>query len=216
MPKGKRGYRLADGTKVTGVTTVLNRFKETSGLLYWAFEQGKAAERGEIEKLYDKRDSAAVTGKLVHSLVEDHLKGKEIGKIEDNLVKKGYENYLNWQSNNKIVIDKQEISLVSERWGFGGTVDGAGHDSKSRRIIVDWKTSDSVYHDYLLQLAAYGYLWNENYPDDLITGGYHLCRFSKTYGDFVHHYFEELNDAWEQFKLLLAAFKLDKRVKERI
>ena len=52
-PKG--GYKL-DGKRVPGTTTIIGRFKDSGGLLYWAFEQGKAAERGEIEKLYDRRD----------------------------------------------------------------------------------------------------------------------------------------------------------------
>jgi hypothetical protein len=32
-------------------------------------------------------------------------------------------------------------------------------------ILLDWKCANAVYADYLYQLAAYGLLWNENYPD---------------------------------------------------
>ncbi len=73
-PKG--GYRTTDGTKVPGVTTILGRFKDSGGLLWWAFEQGKAAQRGEINSLYDKRDSAAEAGTIAHDLVEMHIKGE--------------------------------------------------------------------------------------------------------------------------------------------
>jgi hypothetical protein len=53
---------------------------------------------------------------------------------------------------------------------------------------------NAVYADYLYQLAAYGLLWNENYPDHPPVGGFHLCRFAKEQGDFSHHYFPSLDD----------------------
>jgi len=64
MARPASGYRLKDGTRVPGVTTIIGRFKDSGGLLYWAFEQGQAAERGEISNLYDKRDEAADAGTL--------------------------------------------------------------------------------------------------------------------------------------------------------
>ena len=63
MGRPTLGYRLKDGTKVPGVTTIIGRFKDSGGLLWWAFEQGQAAERGEINSLYDKRDAAAEAGR---------------------------------------------------------------------------------------------------------------------------------------------------------
>ncbi len=58
MPHPKGGYKTQDGKRAPGVTTIIGRFKDSGGLLWWAFEQGKAAERGEINSLYDKRDEA--------------------------------------------------------------------------------------------------------------------------------------------------------------
>ena len=52
-------YRGADGKKLPSVTTVLSRFKESGGLIRWAYGQGQAKERGEINDLYDSRDAAA-------------------------------------------------------------------------------------------------------------------------------------------------------------
>lgn len=76
MPHPTQGYRLKDGTRVPGVTTIIGRFKDSGALLYWACEQGKAIERGEISKLYDKRDSSAESGTICHDLVEKFLKGE--------------------------------------------------------------------------------------------------------------------------------------------
>lgn len=222
MGRPKSGYKLASGQKVPGVTTIIGRFKESGALLFWAFEQGKAAERGEINNLYDKRDEAGEAGTLAHEMVEAHIKGlpkpdltKYPIEIAD-LASQGFDNYLSWANNNRIEIVEQELSLVSEKYEFGGTIDAIGIDSQGRRCIIDWKNANAVYSDYLIQIATYGKLWEENYPDKPITGGYHLCRFSKEHADFAHHFWSELDDAWELFKLYRQAYDLDKKIKRRV
>jgi len=80
----------------------------------------------------------------------------------------------------------------------------------------DWKTSNAIYPDHIIQLAAYKVLWEENHPDQPITGGFHLCRFSKEHGDFAHHFWSELDDAWEQFLLFRQAYDIDKKLKKRV
>ena len=222
MPHPKGGYRLYDGTRVPGVTTIVGRFKDSGALLWWAFSQGKAAERGEINSLYDKRDEAADAGTLAHLLVEYHIDGKSKPDLSDysdevkNLAQQGFENYLNWADNNKIVIVKQEMELVSEDYRYGGCPDAVGYDNQNRLCLIDWKTSNDVYQDYLIQLAAYKQLWEENNPDQPIVGGFHLCRFSKEHADFAHHYWSELDDALEQFRLFRKAYELDKKLKKRV
>ena len=75
MPHPKGGYKI-DGKKVPGVTTIIGRFKDSGALLWWAYGQGQAAERGEINSLYDKRDEAAESGTIAHELVRRYLKGE--------------------------------------------------------------------------------------------------------------------------------------------
>lgn len=220
MPHPKQGYRLKDGRKVPGVTTIVGRFKDSGALLYWACEQGKAIERGEIKNLYDKRDEAADSGTLAHACVEAHIKNLPLPVLPDNAVGRaafqGFENYLNWQSNSNIKIIEQEMELVSEAYEFGGCPDAIGVDSKGQLCLLDWKTSNGVYQDYIIQLAAYKNLWEENYPDRLLVGGFHLCRFSKDHADFAHHFWNELDDAWEQFKRFRESYELDKKLKKRV
>ena len=213
------GYKNAAGERILGVTTVIGRFKDSGGLLYWAFEQGKAAQRGEIEKLYDKRDEAAESGTLAHSLVEAHIKGQSFERpsVTDDVweqASNAFRAYLKWESMTKLKIIEQEMSLVSEQYQFGGTPDAIG-EIDGELCLVDWKTSNSVYQDYLIQLAAYKQLWEENNPDRLLTGGFHLCRFAKSHGDFAHHYYPNLDEAWEQFLLFLRAYQIDKALKKR-
>jgi hypothetical protein len=222
MPHPKGGYKLKNGQKVPGTTTIIGRFKESGGLLYWACEQGKAIERGEINKLYDKRDEAADAGTLAHLLVENHNRGlvqPSLDKYSDEIKKfamQGFENYLLWKSNSKIEIVYQEMELISEKFRFGGCPDAIGLDSEKRYCLPDWKVSNGIYVDYLIQLAAYKHLWEINNPKKLLTGGFHLCRFSKEHADFAHHYWSELDDAWDQFKLLRQAYDIDKLLKKRL
>lgn len=220
MPHPKGGYRLKDGTRVPGVTTIINRFKDSGGLLYWACEQGQAIERGEISSLYDRRDEAADAGTLAHSLVEHYINEEEHPPIEMNDIGKqamqGFQNYLQWEKDNKIQVIKQEIELVSEEYKYGGCPDALGINSENQLCVLDWKTSNKVYPDYLIQIVAYHHLWEENNTEKPITGGYHLLRFSKEHADFAHYYWQELDDAWEQFKLFRRAYEIDKLLKKRI
>jgi len=221
MARPKAGYKTKDGKKVPGVTTIIGRFKDSGGLLWWAFEQGKSAERGEINSLYDKRDEAADAGTLAHEMVEAYIKelpepdmAKHYEKVV-SLARQGFENYLRWAENNRIKIVQQETPLVSELYQFGGTLDAIGVDAQSSLCLLDWKNANAIYVDYLLQIASYNQLWIENYPDKPLTGGFHLCRFSKEHADFGHHYWSELDDAWEQFKLFRLAYDIDKKLKKR-
>jgi hypothetical protein len=79
---------------------------------------------------------------------------------------------------------------------------------------MDLKTSSGIYRDHLIQVAAYRHLWEEN-TGGKITGGFHILRFSREDGDFSHHFFPELDDAWEMFKHLRAAYDLDLKLKKR-
>ncbi|MBD3224847.1 MAG: hypothetical protein GF313_08965 [Caldithrix sp.] len=218
-PRG--GYKNKSGQKIPGVTTIIGRFKDSGGLMYWAFEQGKAAERGEIEKLYDKRDEAAVAGTIAHSMVEATIRRDPLPDISmhpENIQKhalQGYENYLRWSQNSKIEVIYQEIQLVSEKHQFGGCPD-AIIIADGKLAVGDWKTSDSVYPDYLIQLSAYKKLWEENFPDQPITGGFHLCRFGKKHADFAHFFWHELDDAWELFLLYRRAYDLYGKLKKRV
>jgi len=221
MPHPTGGYKNKDGKRVPGVTTIIGRFKDSGALLWWAFGQGKLAERGEISSLYDKRDEAADAGTLAHDLVEHHIKGELPEEFEnpseiESSAWQGYLNYIMWQDNNTITVLEQEMQLISEQHQFGGCPDAIGQDSKGRLCLLDWKTSNGVYPDYIIQLAAYNQLWNENNPDKPLNGGFHLCRFSKEHADFAHHYWSELDDAWEQFKLFRRAYEIDKKLKKRV
>ena len=222
-PKG--GYKL-DGERVPGTTTITGRFADKGGLMYWAFNQGKLAEKGEIESLYDKRDEAAESGTLAHAMIESHIKGIDwhdhedvTGQESDEVIKqakKGYKNALNWLEQSRIEIVLTEPQLISKEHRFGGSPDAIGKDTEGRYCLLDWKTSSGLYPDYLVQVGGgYVLLCDECLPEYPITGGIHICRFSKEFGDFHHHYFDDLPEAREQFLLFRQAYENDKLLKRR-
>lgn len=219
MPTPKAGYFLKDGTKVPGTTTVIGRFKDSGGLMHWAFKQGQSGKA----TLYEERDKAADIGTCAHAMVEAFINDgdADLDEIlrtlpENDRAKawSAFNAYRAWAKNFKVKIVEQEIMLVSEEYKYGGTLDAVGYVGKAL-CLLDWKTSSAVRTDYLVQLAAYDNLWKENRPDKPITGGFHLLRFSKEFGDFAHHFYPNLDIAWRQFVLFREAYQNDKELKSR-
>jgi hypothetical protein len=214
MPTQKGGYFLQDGTKVPSVTTIISRFKESGGLIHWAWKLG--AEGKDYRK---ERDDAANAGTLAHAMVEDWVSGTQtdLSEYDDDTIRKAkqaYSAFMEWAEQTNLKITHSELPLISEKYRFGGTLDCMLVNGK--RSLGDVKTSNSLYHDYLMQLAAYGILWDENFPDQSIDGGYHIMRFSKDEGDFEHRWFGDLTDAKEMFIHLRQAYDLDAKLKKRI
>ena len=166
---------------------------------------------------------AADAGTLAHAMVEAHLKGKDPAEaITSDHTKEvidkaetSYLAFLEWAEMTNLEVEEQELSLVSEGDQFGGTMDACVVTINGKRAIADWKTSNGLYPDHLIQVAAYRRLYEENFPDKPITGGLHIFRFSKDTGDFHHHFFQELEEAEEAFLLCLRLYQIDKNLKKR-
>lgn len=214
MPTQKGGYFLKDGTKVPSVTTILGRFKESGALMWWAWDMGMKGKDYRKE-----RDAAANAGTFAHALVDEWVTGIPVNReaFDAETIVKGemaFNGFKEWASQTNLKVTHSELPLISERYRFGGTLDCMLVNDK--RSLGDWKSSNAIYHDYLMQLAAYGILWEENYPDQPIEGGYHIMRFSKDDGDFEHRWFGDLSDAKEMFIHLRAAYELDGKLRKRV
>ena len=212
MPTPKQGYYL-DGERVPSVTTILGRFKDSSALIKWAYNQGKAGV-----ELYASRDEACEIGTLVHAMVEADIHGQphpDIPAALEERVRLAYGAWRAWWAQSGLEVFATEQQMVS-RLGYGGTPDAVGRNTAGQVVLLDWKTSNGAYVDYLVQLAAYSHLWDENHPDQKITGGAHLLRFSKEDGGFHHHYWPDVSLGWDQFLLFLQAYRLDKELKKKL
>jgi hypothetical protein len=220
MPHPKGGYKLPNGDRVPGTTTIIKRFQESGGLMVWAFNQG----RDGAETLYEQREEAAEVGKVAHAMVEQHVKGltfadtlQDFSAIPTPLMgkaQKAFNAFKTWERQTSLKIVATEESMTCGCHRFGGTLDAIGQID-NQLCLIDFKTSNAIYQDMLYQLAAYRHLWEINHPDLLLTGGFHLIRFSKTAGDFAHHFFDELDEAWRGFELMRPLFDIDKSLKKR-
>lgn len=205
-----RIYKAKDGKRLPGVTTILSRFKDSGGLIHWAWNLGI-----EGKDYREVRDKAAEQGTKAHELVEKWIHGEPF-ELEQQAaeVQTSFGAFLRWADQSRLQPYRTEVSLVSERYRFGGTLDAMlVHDGLA---LGDWKTSNSVYGEYLMQLAAYGILWEENFPDEPITAGYNLMRFAKDTGDFAHYRFPDLDKEKQAFKLLAEAYPLVKQIEKRV
>ncbi len=176
---------------------------------------------------YDKAGKAALAGTIAHDMVEqwilDGCKSEEVqlplsaGEASQEIIEKAinaFRQYRAWQRSSRIEITHTELGLVSEAHRYGGTLDAVGRDGAGNIVLVDWKTSNGVYGDYLYQLAAYSLLLEENRPE-LAPRGYHLCRFAKDSADFAHHAFGELDQEKEAFLLMRRLYEIDQRTSKR-
>ena len=226
MGRPTQGYYNAAGDKVPGTTTIIGRFKESCGLIQWAYKSGREHERMVAQgkeaprHLYDVVQAAADSGTIAHDKIEAHILGKDYtppaNTPEPVLTKaeNAFAQFLEWREQTGLEIVATEKAYVSELYQFGGTVDAIGRDTKGRIVLLDWKTSGAGYSDMLIQLAAYALLLEECAPE-FTPQGFHLLRVAKESADFAHHFYGELEEAKEQFKLLRRAYDIDKRLSKR-
>lgn len=224
MPTPAKGYVWA-GERIPGTTTVIGRWKDSGGLLQWAFKQGQNG----ASHLYEQAEKAADIGTLAHALIEAHING-EIAKspapVEQAMLDKAaqaYSQYIEWERQTRIeLVSKfQEIQLVSPAYRFGGTPDAIGKID-GQYVLMDWKSSNAVYPDYLIQLAAYKHLVEEGVrmdngePLGIKIAACHLLRVSKDFPDFEHRKFVDLELPWRQFVRFREAYDDDKILKARV
>ena len=211
----RQAYKNADGKRVPSVTTILGRFKDPGGLMYWANQQGL-----EGRTLDEARQSVATPGTLAHSLVEAHVNGwpepaMPAGELGEK-ARRAFENFLAWENQSRIVFVHTEHPLVSEVYQFGGRFDAVARQPDGSLVMCDFKTG-GIYGEHLLQVAAYRLLWEENFPDRPLADGAHLISFRRDEGDFSHSFFGGLGEveaAWQNMAMLYPVVKrIDKRVK---
>lgn len=204
---------MVDGVQVPGVTTIIGRNLgwNKQPLIAWA--RRTALEGKDPNKV---RDQAADRGTLAHALIEEHLGGDKVDKGEWSpadldVAENAVIAYLEWEGTHDVKVIETEVQLAHRQYKYGGTLDLVAWVD-GEMALVDFKTTNGVYAEHRIQLAAY----NELLAYHLMTGMYgakepakkaygpaHLLQLSKVDGSFSHHVYDDLSDAWEVFVLCL-------------
>ena len=215
MPANK--YSLPDGTRVPSVTTILGRFKDSGGLIHWAWKEGKA------NRDYRKtRDDAADIGTQVHDAIEQWLVDGKDPMLLSPQAETAFSAFRDWYDAEDLTCIAPEVRLVSEEHGYGGQFDLIAEMPGRGIVICDWKTSSGVYPDMLAQLAAYPRLVYENgieddelddaagrVPKGTMCDGGIILRLDKKTGLPEPHFFTsaQLDIGWEYFRHAISLYE---------
>jgi hypothetical protein len=143
------------------------------------------------ESAWEMENEAAEVGKIVHLMVECDILGNEFptelwpaGQLAQ--AQKAFEAWERWRDQREFFAESTEEELVSNLFGYGGRQDLTTTAITTKwgkyRILIDLKTG-RIYPEHWMQLAAYGQLWLEHYPERPIDG-YALLRLGKVDGSF--------------------------------
>ena len=200
-------YQSATGERVPSVTTVLGILNKPA-LIHWAWQCGVKGE--DYRKV---RDEAADIGTLAHYLIMCHLTRQEpdtseysaenIDKAENALL-----SYYEWEKNHPIEPVLIEQALISEVYGFGGTIDCLAK-LNSETILIDHKTGKALYPEMFYQLAAYRQLLLEN---GYRVGHARILRVGRDESEgFEEQVVTEFGKPWDIFHHCLRIYNLQKK-----
>jgi hypothetical protein len=217
-------YFSKDGVRLPSVTTILYNLGWNKGaLIGWARKTALAGEDPEAVK----REAADI-GTLAHAIIEEyiidqapHLDIAQEDRINKNQytpeqvekAENAFNAFMQWSDkHNPDYTDERtetEIKMISPWWNYGGTIDFLVV-LDGVLSLVDFKTSNAVYADHKIQLAAYQNMVRENLGIEEIPT--HLLRISKDDNSFHYHTYPDLSKEWEVFTHLLAIHRLEKHV----
>jgi hypothetical protein len=228
--KAHQKYFLADGTQVSGGSTISKIGEDSGGLIYWAWDLGRKG------KDYRKvSQEACDVGTLAHFLIECYLNG-QVADLEDYStqdIEKAllcYNKFQDWWEDAKLTKVATEIQLVNEQHRYGGTIDLIATNEKGEHILIDFKTSKKISESYWRQCAGYAQLWNVNNLDAVFheNGGGRFTKWITNHaivrigkeeeGDFEVVWKKDLSAYWNTFKhqvMVWWALKSEKPKKEK-
>jgi len=162
MPKNKerQRYFLQSGQEIAGVTTILNVYAKVA-LPNWANKLGR-----EGIKLTEYLEERASIGTMAHDIIAEYFltrqKPAENCSDKKNIeARECFGKFLEIEKKHEFEWIEIESSLTSEVYEFGGTPDYYGLID-GIMTVGDWKTSDGVYDNMIIQLGAYYMLLKEN------------------------------------------------------
>lgn len=202
-------YKKQSGAVVPGVTTVLGILNKPA-LVPWANKLG--LQGIDSSKYVDKMASI---GTLAHQMVHDYFKKVEtdtseyspddVSKAENCMI-----SFYNWVGENVVEPMILEEPLVSEIYGFGGTIDCYCR-LNGTLTLLDFKTSKAIWPEMFHQVAAYKQLLLANGYETLQVRILRIGR-DETEG-FEDRSVTKLNLHWDIFENALNIYNLQKQLR---
>jgi hypothetical protein len=193
-------------------------------------QEAKSAHR-------EKFEDAADVGGMAHSWLEESI--KYAIKHTDGIVEKMHpvapedERAVNcglaafrWMQAHNVRWKHTEKKVYSRQYKYAGTMDGLAivdscddHSCCPQMFLdqlslIDWKTSNHLRIEYLLQTAAYQHAQQEEFGDQI--GARWVLRLGKEEGDFEAWYALEFDKDFETFLACLNLYRLNKEVDKRM
>ena len=148
------------------VATPLNEVKR---LINERLDNNDPLDRAGLERIFKTakektnkiKEDAGLVGTVVHGLIEDFLKGKDIPKQSDPAVVNCWNLFLDWWNKQEYEVVELEKKIYSKKYNYAGTLDLVVKDKKGNLVLMDIKTSNFISFDYFLQLNAYKFAYEE-------------------------------------------------------
>ena len=140
-----------------------------------------------IKKAYRQKSEGAIQlGKIVHQWCEDAILWKlgkgEVPKMpEDEAASNAVNAFRDWVKLNDVEWIAAEQPLYNRKHKYAGTVDAVANVN-GEFSVIDFKTSNKIYDEYHLQVAAYGKCVEDIYGKPVQKA--YILRFDKVTGDF--------------------------------
>jgi len=134
---------------------------------------------------------------------------QEIDRAENALI-----SYWNWEKEHDIKPIMVEAPLVSEVFGFGGTLDCYALVD-GIPTLLDLKTSKGIFPEHIMQIAALCVLLRENGKE---VDNARILRIGRDESEGFEDHVVVLDDAkshWQIFLHLLEIYKLQKAIKKK-
>jgi hypothetical protein len=182
--------------------------------------EAKSAHRVRLE-------DASNVGKQAHSMIEERIKHDLFGGIllavghpRDERVWNCYLAALDWMKRHNVRWICTERKIYSKTYKYAGTLDGIAivdsctdprccpNEFKDRYSLIDWKSSNQLYNEYLFQTAAYQYAIEEELGQEIIDRW--VIRLGKDDGEFEAWHIEKGHE--EDFTAFLSCLSLTRAI----
>lgn len=189
-----------NGKKVYGVTSVLQVISKPA-LLFWSanmaadyfrdnIKPGISYDEIQLESIWKaakkahtlKKEEAGSIGHLVHNWVDQYCKGEQPAMPINEKAQGGIARFLQWVKEHNVKFLSNEQPCFSRKYNYAGTIDGICQID-GKLYIFDLKTSNGIWDEYLIQVAAYKNARIEEYPQEKYDGGCIILRVGKEDGD---------------------------------